>query len=349
MSRERADVLVFEKDIWEQELASFAQQAELAARRQRKAAPGDLKEALRYDQLCAQMEERARTLPPRDQLNVDGDVLARLDACGLHHAWCAARDLASHPLSMVPAVAHALDRGGVALELRDPWAVGHTASAASRGEPVAPADPWRPDGADEDAAPPPLPARQAQRKLWEAQLRAVQDGEDAALVPTGITNSVLTEGLRAAAQSHGRPPALGRVIYRDGSEARPFPLGALSLADETDHSLPLLRFALMSLRHPEMDIEVDGAWLRNRLVSQVRPQAQTDKLVFELSRERLEALTSSGAVRVRLYQTGLQAAVMGVYRAVCEHLLAQPHSVCVEPYYWRGRAGWEVGTPWRTR
>jgi hypothetical protein len=77
-----------------------------------------------------------------------------------------------------------------------------------------------------------------------------------------------------------------------------------------------LRFALLSIRHTEMDAVVHGAWLRNAEVSRPMPAAQTDDLVYEISRTQLLELTSGGSrrVRIHLYQTGLETAVVGFYK-----------------------------------
>ncbi|MCA1673889.1 MAG: hypothetical protein LC799_17370, partial [Actinobacteria bacterium] len=69
-------------------------------------------------------------------------------------------------------------------------------------------------------------------------------------------------------------------------------------------------------------------------------------------------------VLMYLYQTGLDAAVVGIYRAVVEHLLDLPGSLAVVPMYFRrqpsGRANADIvagyeqqsvfaeGTLWRT-
>ena len=83
-----------------------------------------------------------------------------------------------------------------------------------------------------------------------------------------------------------------------------------------------LRFALLSIRHTEMDAVVDGAWLRNAEISRPRPAAQTDDLVYETSLRQLDELCRSERhVRLYMYQTGLETAVVGFYRALANHLL----------------------------
>ena len=93
--------------------------------------------------------------------------------------------------------------------------------------------------------------------------------------------------------------------------------------------------ALLSIRHTEMDAVVDGAWLRNAQISQPRPHAQTDDLVYGISCEQFRTLTQDGRRRLKLelFQTGFEPANVGFYRAVVTHLLAHPGSLCVIPHY----------------
>ena len=63
-------------------------------------------------------------------------------------------------------------------------------------------------------------------------------------------------------------------------------------------------------------------------------------------------------MRLYLYQTGLETAVVGFYKALADHLLRYPRSVSVQPMYYeapRGRSRGPVGeqsalfrkgTPW---
>jgi hypothetical protein len=123
----------------------------------------------------------------------------------------------------------------------------------------------------------------------------------------------------------------------------------------------VLRFSLLSIRHTEMDVEVDGAWLRNTDISRLRPAAESDELVFALSIEQLATLTREEPVTIFMYQTGLETAIVGFYRALTEHLLEQPKSVAVVPMYFRrGHGGrrsvggseqestFSPGKPWAT-
>jgi hypothetical protein len=154
--------------------------------------------------------------------------------------------------------------------------------------------------------------------------------------PSGINNAVVAEILREFVAVE---PGAGRVDvpveYRDGSKsAHPFPLRALPLVTELPTASLTLTFALLSIRHTEMDAIVHGAWLRNAEISRPRPAAQTDDLVYDISLRQFEELTRTERhVHLHMYQTGLETAVVGFYRALTTHLLRHPGSVSVQPMY----------------
>jgi hypothetical protein len=210
------------------------------------------------------------------------------------------------------------------------------------------------------------------RRLVEARFReqleaALADpGRDrsSALSPSGVHNRVLTEVLRQYVDRRGQAPVTVPVVYRDGSQATAgFPFRCLDLTarlrDQADLDLEL-RLTLLSIRHTEMDPVVDGAWLRNAEVSRPRPAAQTDDFAYHASASQLDSLTSEGARKVRLhiFQTGLETAVVGFYRAVTEFLVRHPGSLEVVPMFYAARpphgadavaddyAGFEAGEPW---
>jgi hypothetical protein len=84
-----------------------------------------------------------------------------------------------------------------------------------------------------------------------------------------------------------------------------------------------------------MDVEVDGAWLRNTDISRPRPAGETDALAYELSRQQLRRLATGRPLLMYLYQTGMEPVVVGFYRALTEHLLERPGTVSVIPLYFR--------------
>lgn len=161
-------------------------------------------------------------------------------------------------------------------------------------------------------------------------------GRHVPISPSGVNNTVVTEILREfVIAAPGAVRVDVPVEYRDGSRsAHAFPLRALPLVAELPPASLELKLALLSIRHTEMDAVVHGAWLRNAEISRPRPAAQTDDLVYDVSLRQLEELCRTERhVRLSMYQTGLEAAVVGFYRALTTHLLRFPGTVSVQPMY----------------
>lgn len=193
------------------------------------------------------------------------------------------------------------------------------------------------------------------RKALESADSEDGSGDVRSISPSGIQNPVVTEILREYVVGDGSARVDVPVEYRDGSRsANPFPMRSLPLRSDVHGEFALeLKFALLSIRHTEMDAAVDGAWLRNAEISRPRPAALTDDLVFDISTAQLRELTDGGrrTVRIEMYQTGLETAVVGFYRAVANYLLSHPGTLAVEPMYFASggkdnSAPFRRGTPW---
>lgn len=348
MTIESAVLIYISKDAWDAEYVGLVEQARRCVQRHAKAVPGDRQEALRYDGLCLQLERLAQQQLERGAFSIalsDEDV-RMLDASNTvgRHPWRVA--LEAVPLELkgkLESLRQRLLDGGGLVELRNPFEVGVTPLLESAGvAPIAPAEPWRPPHGERGI--------QAVAARWEGQLEAAMAGSREPIVPSGVSNRVLTEGLRRfVVKESGHASGEARVVYRDGSEARPFPLGSIDLDDTLPAGWPVLAVALLSMRHPEMDADVDGAWLRNRDVSQVRPGAETDALVFEASLQQFRDLEAHAPLILRLYQTGLEPAIMGFYRALTQHITEGHGGITVSPYYYRRIGVFEEGTPWVRR
>jgi hypothetical protein len=309
-----------------------------AAGRARYAEPGDRLDVVRHEALSTQLEMWAFA-----QRGKAGVTDFKLDV----HPRQVFFDCSPLP-DWVPAdehvnVASIIEGGGVLVAISLPLEVGTRTATTERKQAPPAATPWkaterrtRKDGKSFDAE---LHGRRAVQKRFRDQLAAaLSEQPPKPFYPTGISNRVLSDALR----EYVNQPAGARrvdvpVEYRDGSRSQhPFPLHALALLDEPEkpHDL-FLKMALLSIRHSEMDAVVDGAWLRNAQISQPRPHAQTDDLVYGISCEQFKTLTQDGRRRLKLelYQTGFEPANVGFYRAVVTHLLAHPGSLCVIPQY----------------
>jgi hypothetical protein len=291
--------------------------------RANKALPGDRTDIVRYEALCARLESIAQAAfvsgaatvdLPVDDLNalvfVDGTI---------------SRPFPDHVAEVVQSW---VAGGHLAVELRLPFTPGVTQHRQAAEGPAAPSPRW--------AAPAGIEGRRAVELRFRQQLTDVLAEIPAAVVmPSGVSNSVLTEVLREfVGMTRSRVDA--PVAYRDGSRGAPFPLRAVSSLSEPPLSeCRELRLALISVRHTEMDVEVDGAWLRNTDISRPRAAGETDQLAFEISRRQLSQLCAGDPLLIRLYQTGLEPAVVGFYRAVVMQLIERPGSLVVVPMYFR--------------
>jgi hypothetical protein len=307
---------------------SLAQDVTSAIGRSAKAEPGDRLDIVRMEALATQLEQaavndtRAERIPvmlPEGGKSSDTLLFGRDPS-----AWPG-----QLPRDIRAAAERCVESGLLPVLVVDPFLPGETATGPDT-EAEAPADRWDAGGER---------GRRAVEARFRAQIEEALAGGDrrAAISPSGIQNPVVTEILREFVQA---TPGSGRVDapveYRDGSRSgHRFPLRALRLRTSLPAASLELKFVLLSIRHTEMDAVVDGAWLRNAEISRPRPAAQTDDLVYETSVRQLHELCRGERhVRLYLYQTGLETAVVGFYRALVNHLLKHPGTVSVQPLYY---------------
>lgn len=188
-----------------------------------------------------------------------------------------------------------------------------------------------------------------ERDTRHAGLRSLVDQTAAALrrgdpipVGAGARHEVLAESFRML-QGPSVPQGRLRIVYVDGSEGLPFPTGTLQWP-----SLPsggTIRLGLMSMRHTELDVQVDGYWFRNRMVSLPRTMAETATDAANQSTTSLDDLTSAGITTIQLVHTGYEPAVVGCYQALRNWITDGHRPVRVEPLYLI-RRDLLPGTPW---
>lgn len=304
-----------------------------AATRSRKAEPGDRLDIARFEALATRLEQLAvnDVQAPRTAVAVPGGAAEALLFGADQRDWSP-----SLPADVRAAASAIVATGLLPVLVVLPLTEGRPVSSGDPVSAAAPAARWDSDG---------VRGRKAVEARFRAQLaeatRAAGRGR-VPISPSGIQNSVVTETLREfAGQVPGSVRADVPVEYRDGSRsAHVFPLRSLPLKAQLPPASLELRFALLSIRHTEMDAVVDGAWLRNAEVSRPRPAGQTDDLVYDTTRAQLaELCRGESHVRLYLYQTGLETAVVGFYKAVTDHLLRFPRSVSVQPMYYEAARG----------
>ena len=314
-----------------------------AAERAEKAEPGDRVDVIRYESLCARLEALAeRALDDGAERLSMPELLP--DATGYcfddsHVVEDKARLKDRLPDEIARTVA--AWRSATVVELRRPLEVGATQLTEAHAAVPEPAEPWQAEGD--------VTRSRAVEQRFRSQLEVAVAGGTAsrarsdAINPSGINNRILTQTLYEFVGGTSTMRVDVPVTYRDGSEAsNTFPLRCLPLAERPPAQPDLeLHLALLSIRHTEMDPVVDGAWLRNAEVSRPRPAALTDDFVYETSRTQLDHLTDGGRLTavLHMYQTGLDTAVVGFYRAVVDHLLDYPYSVTIVPMFFSSRSG----------
>jgi hypothetical protein len=300
-----------------------------AAARARKADPGDRVDIVRFEALSSRLEQAALREPRSSFVEVS------LPTPG-SDSILAGADRTNWSDGLGPAVLDAASvvvaTGRLPVLVVEPLRGGQT----TESEAVAldePATRWDSGGEH---------GRRAVEARFRAQIVDSLHGETRTrrvISPSGIQNPVVTEILREFVQEvDGEPPVNVDVEYRDGSRsAHRFALRAVNLRSNLLAASLELKFALLSIRHAEMDAVIHGAWLRNAEVSRPRPAAQTDDLVYEISRKQLDELCQGEShVRLYMYQTGLETAVVGFYKALTDHLVAHPRSVSVQPMFFDG-------------
>lgn len=325
MSREELIAIAIEPD---DDVRLLLSDIDSARSRAAKALAGDRADVVRYEALSSQLEHWSFAQRAKGHLEVKLPVTANPPAVVTSPDDA---DLAFLPAAWRDRFTQALAAGDILVTLRAP--LSHGTARVQPGktvEPPPPAEPWKSKTGARGAG--------AVQERFEAQIEEALAGLGGSLSPSDIQNAILTETLRTYVGQRGQRADLP-VEYRDGSRSRhPFPLRSLKLGDSPLNDADELRFALLSIRHTEMDAVIDGAFLRNAEISRPRPVADTDDLVFEISREQLRALTDDGAtpIHLRIYQTGLDTAIVGFYRAVVHHLIAHPGSLSVTPMFFQG-------------
>lgn len=232
-----------------------------------------------------------------------------------------------------------------------PFAEGVATALTADGGERPPAEVWR--ATRERAS-----RTEATYERFAAQLAAWADNAGEVdsrkpVCPSEVQNRALTEALRKYSASRpGTQLVDAPVTYRDGSSGPAFPLRAVPISDvEPQDGREVISMTLLSVRHLEMDVDVDGAWLRNREISLPRPAGITDQIAYTQSLEQFKIISASGPVTLHLYQTGLPPAVVGFYRALVTHNRdPRNNPVAVVPFYFAGDEPYAKSkAPWTIR
>jgi hypothetical protein len=145
-------------------------------------------------------------------------------------------------------------------------------------------------------------------------------------------------------------PRFIQFAFKDGSISELFPLYCLIDAKPKD-KLPLIRVALISNRHFELDSIVETCILRNSEISRREEAtiADQEKLSFEIALKFFsEILAKTDGVQLEVYHTGLEPAVIGTYRAFLSTILKKENrgKLIVTPKVFKGGGKFSDLKPW---
>jgi hypothetical protein len=131
-----------------------------------------------------------------------------------------------------------------------------------------------------------------------------------------------------------------QFAFSDGSITELFPLYSMIEAKPKD-KLQVIKVALISNRHFELDSIVETCILRNSEISrrQEATIADQEKLSFEIAQKFFtEIIEKTGGIHIELFHTGLEPAVIGTYRALITILLKKElrGKIVVTPKVFKG-------------
>lgn len=147
----------------------------------------------------------------------------------------------------------------------------------------------------------------------------------------------ITEALHRLVYDQGDPTKI-RVIYNDGTKGEPFPVRELWRPDSGFVWKPgrVLNIGTLTFRHVDYDSHVDIYLIRDRETrtwTNARVEMEAYKRMTEILSDPLLAVESY----IAIYQTGLEPLVVGMYRALVNHLKYRRENdlpqLCVRPVF----------------
>lgn len=130
----------------------------------------------------------------------------------------------------------------------------------------------------------------------------------------------ITEALHRLVYEQGDPAQL-RVIYNDGTRGKPFPVRELRLPDSGLLWKPgrLINIGTLTFRHVDYDNLVDIYLIRDR-ETRSWTNARVELEAYQRMTEILADPVLAAESYIAIYQTGLEPLVVGMYRALVNHL-----------------------------
>jgi len=145
------------------------------------------------------------------------------------------------------------------------------------------------------------------------------------------SHTEITEALHGLVYTGGQPGGL-QIEYNDGSRVKPpFPVRVLWKPQEGWEWHPRwnrhLHVGTLSFRHVDYDKHVDYYLIRDKETRRLL-QRDIEELAYERMKALLEAPQLEGESWLSIYQTGLEPLVVGLYRALAEHLKDRNQAGC---------------------
>ena len=153
-----------------------------------------------------------------------------------------------------------------------------------------------------------------------------------------------------------------RIVYQDGTEGQPFPLFCLAEPEKIPRLTDLYQFKIgsISMRHVSLDLITEGYLIQNLMIKRKETSADQEDYAFRrtwhfltnfvdlVQHKRVKEITQEIRFRylwnllnlkekkyngceLHIYQTGLEPAVVGIYRAVVEFLQERRGELVVVP------------------
>lgn len=184
------------------------------------------------------------------------------------------------------------------------------------------------------------------KQRLRAHIEACMAGAAESVPLADFTHDLIAEVLNDLAYSQELQERHLPIFFRDQTDLAYFPLGRLvgrPLPDESQARRVVV--GTVSLRHHELDYICNTFLVLNSEVSgRGLSQAQTAIFSYNRAYSALKAFATSGSrIWLRLIQTGLQPAVIGIYQALEQILFEYPGSLVVEPLILRGGSDRQEG------
>ena len=140
-----------------------------------------------------------------------------------------------------------------------------------------------------------------------------------------------------------------RIVYEDGSEAKPFLLfclpNSMHIASRTT-AQALLRIGLISMRDTSLDNEVDLYWVRNNEFAGLHSWAEIDQFCFNTTLSQLSNKTDLKDLFIQQFHQRSLPATIGFYRGFVQVLIKSQMNLRVTPFYQQSKGHYLAGTDW---